>query len=502
MGNFVPYELGVHTVSVMYRDVDIPGSPFQFTVGPLQDGGAHRVHAGGPGLERGIQGQPADFNVWTREAGHGSLAIAVEGPSKAEVEFKDRKDGSCHVSYVVEEPGEYSVGIRFNDQHIPGSPYKVYILPSADDAERVRMSNVPDSTVTLDIPTTMLLNMNGAEGDVECKIVAPSGREDDCFITPLGEGEHTVRFVPKEEGAHHLHARLNGIHIPGSPFKLEVQGNNNNNILSDDPSSVAVRGMGIDRGTTGQQGKFVIDTSGVGAGTLSITVDGPSKVDLSCNEVDDGYEVSYTPMAPGKYYVTVKYNGKNVRGSPFNVMINGDNLTSSTTINNNRAINNSLQKEQSRSSMTMETMQRTSYIRHQYSEQRVSSMSMSRNATRNQILPPPKQVVVEPDPAKVTELTLVWDLEKAKEVKAWGKGLEQALISRQNSFAVDCNLAGNNVLYVGVYGPEIPCDEVVIKHQGDKRYSVSYIVHQKGEYIIFVKWGDDHIPGSPYRVVA
>ncbi len=63
----------------MYRDVDIPGSPFQFTVGPLQDGGAHRVHAGGPGLERGIQGQPADFNVWTREAGHGSLAISVEG---------------------------------------------------------------------------------------------------------------------------------------------------------------------------------------------------------------------------------------------------------------------------------------------------------------------------------------------------------------------------------------------------------------------------------------
>ena len=123
--NFVPYELGVHTVSVMYRDVDIPGSPFQFTVGPLQDGGAHRVHAGGPGLERGVQGQPADFNVWTREAGHGSLAIAVEGPSKAEVEFKDRKDGSCHVSYVVEEPGEYTVGIRFNDTHIPGSPYKV-----------------------------------------------------------------------------------------------------------------------------------------------------------------------------------------------------------------------------------------------------------------------------------------------------------------------------------------------------------------------------------------
>ena len=134
-------------------------------------------------------------------------------------------------------------------------------------------------------------------------------------------------------------------------------------------------------------------------------MDGPSKVDLSCNEVDDGYEVSYMPMAPGKYYVTVKYNGKNVRGSPFSVMVGGDNLvssTSATTINNNRsAINNSsLQKEQSRSSMTMETMQRTSYIRHQYSEQRVSSMSVSRNQSRNQLLsPPPKPD--QSDPAKV-----------------------------------------------------------------------------------------------------
>ena len=31
------------------------------------------------------------------------------------------------MSYTVEEPGEYTVGIRFNEKHIPGSPYKVYI---------------------------------------------------------------------------------------------------------------------------------------------------------------------------------------------------------------------------------------------------------------------------------------------------------------------------------------------------------------------------------------
>ena len=84
------------------------------------------------------------------------------------------------------------------------SNFQVYIQPSADEAERVRLSNVADCPVSPDVPQTMLLNMNGADGDVECKIIAPSGREDDCFITPLGEGEHSVRFVPKEEGTHYL----------------------------------------------------------------------------------------------------------------------------------------------------------------------------------------------------------------------------------------------------------------------------------------------------------
>lgn len=48
---------------------------------------------------------PAEFSIWTREAGAGGLSIAVEGPSKAEISFEDRKDGSCGVSYIVKEPG-------------------------------------------------------------------------------------------------------------------------------------------------------------------------------------------------------------------------------------------------------------------------------------------------------------------------------------------------------------------------------------------------------------
>lgn len=132
--HFVPQEMGAHTVNVKYRGQHVPGSPFQFTVGPLGEGGAHKVQAGGTGLDRGVAGIPggsllpqmivmfrytccsngmcgfflgsAEFSVWTREAGAGCLSIAVEGPSKAEISFEDRKDGLCGVSYVVQQPGE------------------------------------------------------------------------------------------------------------------------------------------------------------------------------------------------------------------------------------------------------------------------------------------------------------------------------------------------------------------------------------------------------------
>ncbi|KAL0180671.1 hypothetical protein M9458_023077, partial [Cirrhinus mrigala] len=83
-----------------------------------------------------------EFNVWTREAGAGGLSIAVEGPSRAEISFEERKDGSCGVSYVAQEPGDYEVSIKFNDEHIPESPYLVPVYAPVDDARRLTVTSL------------------------------------------------------------------------------------------------------------------------------------------------------------------------------------------------------------------------------------------------------------------------------------------------------------------------------------------------------------------------
>ncbi|XP_035902994.1 filamin-A isoform X4 [Anopheles stephensi] len=442
--HFVPKELGVHTVSVKYKQIHIPGSPFQFTVGPLKDTGAHLVKAGGPGLEHGEQGVPAEFNVWTREAGGGTLAISVEGPSKADIDFKDRKDGSCDVSYVVSEPGDYRIGLKFNDRHIPDSPFKVYISPAMGEAHKLEVAQFPTGCVQADKPAQFMVRKNGAKGELDAKVVAPSNNEDDCFIQLIDQDQYSVRFYPRENGIHAIHVKFNGVHIPGSPYRIKVGKDDV------DPAAVHASGKGLGDVKTGEKTDLIIDTCNAGAGTLAVTVDGPAKVAMDCTEVEEGYKVRYTPLLPGHYYMTIKYNQMHIVGSPFKINCTGESLAEAGG--------------QETSSVIVET---------------VAKVSKGGNRT-GVILP-----IFKSDASKI---------------QSKGMGLKKAYMGKQNQFTINAGDAGNNILFVGIYGPKGPCDEVFIKHTGRNQYTVNYLVRERGDYILLVKWGDDHIPGSPFKV--
>ena len=60
-----------------------------------------------------------------------------------------------------------------------------------------------------------------------------------------------------------------------------------------------------------------MDTQQAGSGALSVTVDGPSKVQLNCEERENGYEFNYVPSLPGNYLVAIKYgsNNQHISGS-------------------------------------------------------------------------------------------------------------------------------------------------------------------------------------------
>ncbi|CAF3689932.1 unnamed protein product, partial [Rotaria sp. Silwood1] len=88
----------------------------------------------------------------------------------------------------------------------------------------------------------------------------------------------------------------------------------------------------------------------------------------------------------------------------------------------------------------------------------------------------------------------------ASRVRAHGDGLVRAYRNEKATFTVDTRDSGDAKLMVDVFGPKYPCEEVFIKHMGNNQYNVQYIVREKGEYMLIVKWGEQHIPGSPWHI--
>uniref|UniRef100_A0A3B1J572 Filamin C n=1 Tax=Astyanax mexicanus TaxID=7994 RepID=A0A3B1J572_ASTMX len=448
---FVPTEMGSHTVSVKYSGQHVPGSPFQFTVGPLGEGGPHKVRAGGTGLQRGIAGVPTEFSIWTREAGAGGLSIAVEGPSKAEISFEDRKDGSCGVSYIVQEPGDYEVSIKFNNEHIPDSPFIVPIATLSDDARRLTVTSLQEKDLRVYQEASFAVQRNGARGVIDAKVHSPSGVVEECYITDVDADKSAIRFIPRENGVHSIDVKFNGSHIPGSPFNVRVGETGH----AGDPGLVSAYGPGLQAGCTGVPAEFVVNTCNAGSGALSVTIDGPSKAKMDCVECAEGYKINYTPMAPGNYLISIKYGGpQHIVGSPFKAKITGVRLSGGHSLHET-------------SSVLVETMTKSSKVAGAYSS--ASSSSLSSDGSR---------------------------------VVCQGAGLTRAFIGQKNIFTVDCSKAGTNMLMVGVHGPRTPCEDVYVKHLGNRLYNVTYTVKEKGNYVVIVKWGDETVPGSPFHVTV
>uniref|UniRef100_A0A3Q2DPS8 Filamin-B-like n=1 Tax=Cyprinodon variegatus TaxID=28743 RepID=A0A3Q2DPS8_CYPVA len=444
---FVPTQMGVHTVDVKYRGVHVPGSPFQFTVGPLGEGGASKVQAGGTGLEGAVAGEPVQH---LDEGGRSRWSVRLHGGTQWILRHLLRSSGTVTVANIgsPSSAGDYEISVKFNEQHIPDSPYLVPVVAPVNDARRLTVAGLQESGLKVNHPASFAVRLNGAQGKLEAKVHSPSGALEKCAVTELEKDKYAIRFIPRENGVHTIDVKFNGSHIPGSPFQVRVGEPGQ----IGEAGLVSAYGSGLERGTTGTQSEFIINNTKAGPGALTVTIEGPSKVKMDCQEIPEGYKVHYTPMAPGSYVISIKYGGPNhITGSPFKARVTGARLVNATNSET--------------STLMLDPTVRSS-----------SSFLQSG-------LPRPGD-------------------SDASKVLSRGSGLSKAFVSQRSNFSVDCSKAGKNMLLVGVYGPQVPCEEVLVKHLGNLQYNVSYVLKEQGNYILVVKWGDDHIPGSPFNVTV
>lgn len=69
-------------------------------------------------------GVKTDFIIDTLNAGAGTLAVNIDGPSKVSMDCTEVEEG-YKVRYTPLVAGDYYISIKYNNNHIVGSPFKV-----------------------------------------------------------------------------------------------------------------------------------------------------------------------------------------------------------------------------------------------------------------------------------------------------------------------------------------------------------------------------------------
>lgn len=172
-----PREEGCHELHVKFNGEHIQGSPFKFNVDSISSG---YVTAYGPGLVHGVANEPTQFHISTKGATSGGLNVAVEGPSKADINYHDNRDGTVTVTYLPAAPGDYKITIKFANEHIKGSPYTAKV--TGEGRKRAQISVGHSSEVSLKVQDKDIKTLNAY-------IVAPNGLEEPCFLKQLPNGQ-------------------------------------------------------------------------------------------------------------------------------------------------------------------------------------------------------------------------------------------------------------------------------------------------------------------------
>ena len=249
---FTPWEIGEHAIDVFWGPMHIPKSPFMIDVANPMD----RVvcNATGPGLKHAISSQPATFTIMSNEVGlldKNGLKVSVIGvQSHAEVTIKDRNNGCYEVSYIAPTSGAYIASVSFYDRQIPGSPFKINVVPGPD-ATKCRAYGPalhPNAMHIAGAPLELNVDCSeGGYGSLRVYIQGPNDYRPRIFLADDGKGVYSIKFDAMKSGRYFVVVAWAENHIPGSPFKMKVH-------PAADASKVKVYGPGLTDGRLGDGG--------------------------------------------------------------------------------------------------------------------------------------------------------------------------------------------------------------------------------------------------------
>ena len=184
--------------------------------------------AEGPGLTDCFVGDKGEFQVLNRHVGNGSLTVQVKGPrGKYQVSKWKGAKRTLTYRYNPEVAGKYIINIKWEEEHIIGSPFKIkvrdrpIIKTNTEKLLWAEGSGLMDCFVG-DPADLKIYNRRPGQGTISVRVKGPRARPQ---VIKWKEAQKTVtcKYSPKKAGKYAINIKWEKEHIIGSPFKIKVR---------------------------------------------------------------------------------------------------------------------------------------------------------------------------------------------------------------------------------------------------------------------------------------
>eukprot|EP00117_Sycon_ciliatum_P023870 scpid7460/ scgid0352/ Filamin-C; ABP-280-like protein; ABP-L; Actin-binding-like protein; Filamin-2; Gamma-filamin len=505
-GSYTPNQAGPHTVVLKWADQHIPGSPFEVNVAPTPPD-AKKVRAVGPGVESQglVCGQPALFQVISKDAGRGELDVNVRGRGgDIPCEIVDNGDDTFDCQYVPQDEGEVFVKVRWSQAMIPKSPFRVSAQPPVDASKcEATGPGVEPMGLRVNQAAPFKVSTKGAgPGKLDVDIVNPGGNKMPYDMHSIRDGSG-VTYTPVFPGQYKVAVTFDGNHIPNSPFDVGVT----------DPSRVRISGPGITDDQPLKVGvpvRYEVDTSEAGPGDLAATHQWGNKAEQPCTVEQTGPDtcsLEFTPERAGTEKVNLTYGGFPVPTGPFPVNV----LDPSKVKVHGRGVEPGLITGQPAPFVVdcREAGDGPISVRIEGPANTKLDSTTDRDRSQRCVYYPKEPGTYEvhvkfaDEPLPISPISVeVAPCTDPGRVVVSGPGVEPTGLVSSNPtyFDIDARMAGEGDVDVSVTGPERSHVPINIVDNKDSTFRCHYEPRLGGDHTIVVKFAGTHAPKSPFAV--
>ncbi|KAK3870873.1 hypothetical protein Pcinc_023943 [Petrolisthes cinctipes] len=211
-GLFVPEEVGIYEVTVVNEGEVVDGCPLR--VRALPD--VSKIMFSG--IDPCALGSIVEVVINSNGAGGGGIDVTAYSPTNRPLLCPVKvEDGVYAATFQPDEAGEWSIAVRYDDEHIQGSPFTCHVY----DPHALKLRELdrgPDSSPGK--PFTFVVDATMC-GWGEAKVdVTQGSRSIPSKSLEIDRGVYEITFTPTEAARHKIYAYFNGHEVKGSPFSL------------------------------------------------------------------------------------------------------------------------------------------------------------------------------------------------------------------------------------------------------------------------------------------